>query len=75
MGIHVHLDGNANFEPEAVHQMGRAFDKACIALNVFAGDEYGRRVIATRIIDLARSGMTDADALANRVLAESKLAA
>ena len=35
--------------------------------------EHGRRVIATRIIDLARRGITDSKSLAERVIAEGKL--
>ena len=53
--------------------MGKAFEAACKALNVFADDEQGRRVTATGIIDLARGGLTDAEALAERVIAEGKL--
>jgi hypothetical protein len=73
MGIHVHLDNEASFEPEAIQEMGCAFEKACIALRVFAGDEHGRRIIATRIIALARKGVIDADALAKRVIGEGNL--
>ena len=39
--------------------MSKAFEEACIALQVYAGDEKGREIIATRIIDLARSGLID----------------
>jgi hypothetical protein len=42
-------------------------------LNVLPADEHRRPVIATRMIDLARAGMTDADELAQRVIAEGKL--
>ena len=38
--------------------MSKAFEEACIALQVFAGDERGREIIATPIIDLARNGLT-----------------
>ena len=33
--------------------------EACIALQVFAGDEKGREIIATRIVNLARNGLID----------------
>jgi hypothetical protein len=36
--------------------MSKAFEEACNALQVFAGDEKGREIVATRIIDLARRG-------------------
>jgi hypothetical protein len=51
--------------------MSRALDEACKALNV-NGDARHRETIATRIIDLARSGVFDAKALSARVIAETK---
>jgi hypothetical protein len=53
--------------------MSKAFEEACIALQVYAGDEKGREIIAARIIDLARGGLTDPTALRDRVIAESRL--
>lgn len=73
--IRSHLPDSASFEPEAVIAMSTAFEEACSALQVFAGDENGRRIIATRIIDLARSGTIDADALRERVIREAKAVA
>jgi hypothetical protein len=55
--------------------MSKAFEEACAALHVFAGDQRGREVIATRIIDLARNGVIDAAALRDRVMLESRSAA
>ena len=52
---------------------GCGVQHVCAALNVFNTDEHGRRVIATRIIDLARRGITDSKSLAGRVIAEGKL--
>jgi len=43
--------------------MSKAFEEACNVLQVFTGDEKGREIIATRIIDLARGGVIDAAAL------------
>jgi len=63
------------FEPDALRAMSQAFHDACNALQIFAADEHGRRVIATRIIDLASMGVIDADALRDRVLMEARLAA
>jgi hypothetical protein len=59
------------FEPEALSEMSRAFQEACMALKIFDGDEHGRRIIATRIIDLAGTGVIDAEALRDRVLLEA----
>lgn len=52
--------------------MSKAFEDACIALQIFAGDERGREIVATRIIDLARKGVIDAKALKDRVLLEAR---
>ena len=64
MPIRAYLNGVTAFEPEAVAAMGRALERACKELEIF---------IAVRIIDLARSGVVDADALAEQVIAEGKL--
>ena len=73
--IHSHLESPTAFEPEAISEMSQAFQDACVALKIFAGDEHGRQVIATRIIDLAGSGVIDAKALRDRVLSEARTAA
>jgi len=46
------------FGPDTITAMSKAFEEACIALRVFAG-ERGREIVATRIIDLARNGLVD----------------
>ena len=61
--IDSHLEDQAAFEPEVLRMMSQAFHDACNALHIFAGDEHGRQVIATRIIDLAGAGLIDARAL------------
>jgi hypothetical protein len=71
MPIRQHLEENASFEPEAIAAMSRAFEDACSALNIPAGDRTGRETIATRVIDLARTGVIDAAALKARVVQES----
>src|SRR5215831_780258 len=73
MPIRKHLTDKTAFGPVAIEAMSKAFDEACIALQVCAGDEKGREIIATRIIDLARSGLIDPTALRDRVIAESRL--
>jgi len=52
--------------------MSKAFGEACMALQVFAGDEKGREIVATRIIDLARNGLVDPNALRDRVVSEAR---
>lgn len=73
--IDPHLASQHVFEPEALAEMSRALQEACVALDIFAGDEHGRRVIATRILDLAGAGVRDAKALRDRVLSEARTAA
>jgi len=69
-----HLESQIVFEPEALRAMSQAFHDACNALKIFDGDEHGRQVIATRIIDLASSGVIDAAVLRDRVLLEARTA-
>jgi hypothetical protein len=73
MPIRKYLSDKAAFGPAAIGAMSKAFEEACIALQVFAGDEKGREIIATRIIDLARKGLIDPTALRDRVSAEARL--
>ena len=73
--INSRLECQHVFEPEALSEMSRAFQEACLALNIFDADEHERRVIATRIIDLAGTGVIDARALRDRVLLEALTAA
>jgi hypothetical protein len=51
--------------------MSEALEQACHALNV-NGHLRDREAIAARIIDLARNGIVDAQALSERVIAETK---
>jgi hypothetical protein len=73
MPIRKHLTDKTAFGPAAIEAMSKAFEEACTALQVYAGDEKGREVIATRIIDLARGGLIDPTALRDRVIAEARL--
>jgi hypothetical protein len=74
MPIRKHLTDKTAFGPAAIEAMSKAFEEACIALQVYAGDEKGREIIATRIIDLARNGLIDPTALRDRIIAEARLA-
>ena len=63
MPIRKHLTDKTAFGPVAIEAMSKAFEEACIALQVYAGDEKGREIIAIHIIDLARGGLVDPTAL------------
>ena len=71
MPIRIFLEDNCAFEPEAITAMSDALEATCKALHI-NGQLHDRQVIAARIIDLARNGVIDADALSRRVLAEMK---
>jgi hypothetical protein len=75
MPIRVHLSDNCIFEPEAIQALSTAFELSCADLEVFAGDQRGREIIATRIIDLAHEGIVDAAALHRRLMAEARVSA
>jgi len=75
MPIRQHLPDHHAFEPHHITAMSSALEKVCAELRIYAGDRHGREIIAARIIDLARNGVFDADALRDRVLKESRSAA
>ena len=66
-----HPNDEPAFDADATNAMGRAFEDACSTLQVAAHDTPGRLAIAARIIDLARAGVTDANALHARVVKEA----
>lgn len=72
MPIRQYLRDQSAFGPDAIKVMSDALERACLALNANGHD---REVIAARIIDLARIGATDAQALSERVVAETKVLA
>jgi hypothetical protein len=72
MPIRQYLADRAAFGPDTIAAMSKAFEEACIALQVFAADEKGREIVATRIIDLARDGLVDPNALRDRVVSEAE---
>jgi hypothetical protein len=71
MPIQSYLSDSAVFEPSAIQAMSEALERACTALQV-NGRNGDRQVIATRIIDLARDGLVDAQALSDRVISETR---
>jgi hypothetical protein len=68
-------EDSATFEPEVLKALGSAFDQICEALRLCPDEAHNREVIAVRIIELARNGVIDAEALRDRVLLESRSAA
>ena len=72
MPIRSYLTEEAAFDREAIHNMDEAFEHVCESLDLPPDDEQGRRIIATRIIDLARTGILDAEALRDTILQEAK---
>lgn len=71
MPIREHFTEVGAFEPPHIEAMARAYSKACDALSIPEADSEGRQIVATRIIDLARKGLTSAEALYERVMTES----
>ena len=71
MPIRQYLKDDAVFDPDAIKAMSDALERVCRALNV-NGQLRDRQVIAARIIDLARNGTIDAEALSERVVQETK---
>ena len=73
MPIRTRLAEQCAFEPDAIKAMSTAFDEACAALRLLSDDEHARAIIAIRIVDLARSGVVDAEALRDRVISEARV--
>ena len=71
MPIRQYLEDRATFDPDAIAATSAALEQACSALHV-NGHLKDREIIAARIIDLARNGVVDADALSARVVAEAR---
>jgi len=67
MTMQAYLRRTNTFGPEAILTMSIAFELACADLQV---DERGRDIIATRIIKLARQGITCPAALHHSALAD-----
>lgn len=71
MPIRRYLDDQSGFDPDQIEILSRALEDACAALHV-NGQIHDREVVAARIVDLARNGVLDAQALSDRVIAETK---
>jgi hypothetical protein len=53
------LDGEAAFDPETIEIMSKALIAACQALGLKEKDDAANRLLAMRIIDMARDGVRD----------------
>lgn len=73
MGNIVPFLRDSAFGPQQIRAMSLALDEVCASLGVPAGDNAVRRVIAERIIALAKCGGCDAAHLRDRVIHESRL--
>ena len=71
--IRAYIDDAAAFDAEATAAMSRAFEEICAHWKIPSDAAHEREVIAVRVIDLARAGIVDAQALRERVLLEGRL--
>lgn len=71
MPIRRYLDDQGAFDPDAITAMSDALEQACKALHI-NGQAHDREIVAERIVSLARTGVLDAKALSERVVAEAK---
>jgi hypothetical protein len=67
MPIRPYLDGH-RFDPETIRIMGVAFEMARAALRIANRDDLTNEVIAQRVIELAKAGERDPDALCEGAL-------
>jgi hypothetical protein len=64
---------NPVVEPSVMASLSKAVDEACESLHIPSRDRDARAVVAARIMDLMRDGVTDPDILRDRVIAEAKM--
>ena len=58
------------FEPELIQQMSLALERVCEKLGLSLTDDPARRLVASKIIELAQRGVRDAPALTTMTLKE-----
>ena len=71
MAFNPYFDRHA-FAPADTVILTRAIEEACKALKIPAEARHDREVIAARIADLARTGISDAKTLWDRVVTEAR---
>ena len=62
------ISERAEFQPELVEAMAKAFDKVCEALHINPEQNREREMIAESIMDLVRAGVRDPDALRDQAV-------
>jgi hypothetical protein len=63
VSIRPFIGQQSTFEPPVLEAMSRAFDEVCVLMQI-APDQFDQRErLAGQIIDLARSGVANADVL------------
>jgi hypothetical protein len=67
MPIRAHLDGQ-RFDPETIRVMGLAFEMALVALRLADRGDLANKVVAHKIIDMAKAGERDPERLCEGVL-------
>ena len=72
MPIRPFLNGAA-FEPEAIRNMSVAFESVCAELGLSDKDDPATRLVASKIIEFARSGVLDVARLRSMTRKEFKL--
>jgi len=66
------LEGSA-FDPEAISTMSVVFESVCAELGLRDKDDPATRLVASKIIELAQSGVLDAARLRSMTRKEFKL--
>ena len=72
MPIRPFLNGAA-FEPEAIRNMSVAFEIVCAELGLSDKDNSATRLVASKVIEFAQSGVLDAARLRSMTRKEFKL--
>lgn len=68
MGVSSPRARDAVFEPETTHAMGIAFERACTELRLTGQSDPLGKLLADRIIELARTGERDPEELCAQAL-------
>ena len=73
MPIRPYLLEGAAFEPEAIRNMSVVFESVCAELGLSDKDDPATRLVASKIIEIAQSGVLDAARLRSMTRKEFKL--
>jgi hypothetical protein len=67
------LPDHPAFEPDQIRILALALDEACEALEISTDAKGKRAAIAARLVDLARTGVIEVEALRDRVVLEARV--